>query len=556
MPTAPDDQLAAGGRALTSGDWLAAKEAFAAALAAAGESPEALVGLAEAHWWRGELAASTGYRERAYALLARQGDVAAAAFVAWQLSLDYRDGLHNPAAGQGWAARARRLVDEHDLAPLRGWVTLLDAHYAVDAVECERLAGRALELARERGDADLELCALSQCGAALVDQGRVVDGVRMLDEAMAGSLGGEGNRLDPVVFTSCNTLAACTSCGDFTRAVQWLRATDRFAQRYGSPYLRADCRIHYAAMLVAIGDWPQAEAELSTAVTLAGAELPALHGDALAGLAGLRLAQGQWEEAARLVAGLQERPSAAAAIGEIHLRQGRPESARTVLQRGLTAIGPDRLRAVALRELLGQALLACEEVAAARQHAAAMVELGAGRECAVAAAYGERLSGRADAAAGQFDDAGAHLERSLAGFVALGMPYEAARTRLLLGESLRSRRPQAAIDEGRAALAALDGLGARSEADVAAALLRELGVPAPRAIDPPGQALTRREQEVLDLLGQGMSNPEIAERLYLSRKTVEHHVARVLSKLGLRSRAEAAAEAVRRRLTASRRGGN
>lgn len=101
------------------------------------------------------------------------------------------------------------------------------------------------------------------------------------------------------------------------------------------------------------------------------------------------------------------------------------------------------------------------------------------------------------------------------------------------------------------ALTVFEDLGAATDADAAAAWLRSAGAAAAR-VGPKGIGLlTKRELDVLELLADGPSNPEIAARLYLSRRTVEHHVASVLSKLGLRNRAEAAAYATRRRASES-----
>ncbi|HVC74625.1 MAG TPA: helix-turn-helix transcriptional regulator, partial [Mycobacteriales bacterium] len=102
--------------------------------------------------------------------------------------------------------------------------------------------------------------------------------------------------------------------------------------------------------------------------------------------------------------------------------------------------------------------------------------------------------------------------------------------------------------EAKAALADFERLPAARQADEAGALLRTLGAPVrtgPKGVG----ALTKRETEVLRLVGAGLSNPEIAARLFITRKTVETHVGNLLAKLGLRNRAEAAALAAREEIS-------
>jgi DNA-binding NarL/FixJ family response regulator len=105
-------------------------------------------------------------------------------------------------------------------------------------------------------------------------------------------------------------------------------------------------------------------------------------------------------------------------------------------------------------------------------------------------------------------------------------------------------RPLDAAEHAERALTSFERLGAMIDTDRVAAFLRSLGV-ATRGGPKRVGTLTVREQEVLRLLGLGLTNPELAERLHVSRKTASHHVSSILTKLGLRNRAEAAAYSVR-----------
>ena len=123
----------------------------------------------------------------------------------------------------------------------------------------------------------------------------------------------------------------------------------------------------------------------------------------------------------------------------------------------------------------------------------------------------------------------------------LGFVLDALWMRLDLGAALATTdRPRAKEILDRVARLA-DENGAQTIVAVAEKRLRALGVRTWRRGAGGGAALTERERAIARLVAEGASNPEIAQQLFLSRKTVERHVSNVLKKVGARNRADLAA---------------
>jgi DNA-binding NarL/FixJ family response regulator len=536
--TAVHDMVAAGELALSQGAWELACDSFEAALAQE-TSPEWLDGLARALWWLDRPAEAIDARVRAYALFRRAGEVPRAVRIALWLVHEYSAVHGNEPAAEGWLARAEHLLTDQVAVPERGYLDLAKAERCLDPAVAAGHAEAALALARRLNDPDLELAALSRLGLAKITLGQVDEGLGHLDQAMAAATGEEAATFEAVARTCCSLVLACDLAGDDDRVRHWGKVVEGYVHRHRELPLLTFCPTCEADLLRS-GDRPgESEAELVRALAeLANTGQRSRCVEPAVRLSQLRISQGRIEEAEEALVGYGGSPTAVRADAAIRLARGEAAAAVTLLDRQLSLISRSGLLAVPLLAQLVEAQLANGDEGA-RTTAAELESL--------AAQTGNvRVTAIATAAAGRVALATAApkaielLERGAELFGRLRMPYEEARTRLELATALRNRQGVLAVVEARSALEAFERLGARNESDRAAAMLRDLGVRGRTGPKDVG-LLTEREQEVLHLLAQGLTNREIGSRLFLSAKTVEHHVGAILHKLGVKTRTEAAA---------------
>jgi DNA-binding CsgD family transcriptional regulator len=228
----------------------------------------------------------------------------------------------------------------------------------------------------------------------------------------------------------------------------------------------------------------------------------------------------------------------------LHLLRGEAAEAVAVATLGLRDLVADRLRGAPLLELVVQAELLRGDTDAAAAAAARVTALANAAESEALQALAASARGRVATTVGDPDAAVAELTTAARGFEQSAQPLQAGTARLELAEAFAASGDTAsAVAEARAALTVFERLGATPMIDRAVQVLRQLGARVRSRADGATAmaALTPREAEVLDLVRQGLSNAEIGRRLFISAKTAEHHVGRVLTKLGVRSRTEAAA---------------
>ena len=508
--------------------------------------------IAEARYLDREYTAAAGYYERAYAAYRRDGRHIAAGRAARTVSWIFGNMFGDWAVRIGWLGKSRTVLAEAgEGSPGHGWVLLTRAFLEPDAAIRESLCREAITIGRRFGDPDIEFFAMAYLGGVLIMTDRVEQGLVLTDEALAAVCAGELAEIATVDSIFCQFFWACELVNDVSRADQWMRAAAELMQRRN--VVAAFCRAHYGGILTAAGRWGEAETELVESVRCFDSGMSEGRAAALIRLADLRVRQGRLEEAAQLLAGVDQHPDAVGTLAALQLARGETALAQDLLERR-TDVADGDVPVVGQSTMLGPLLallvdvyLAAGNLDQAARAAERLGRIADSQRGPYLKAAASLAKGRVCVAGGQGDARGC-LQTALDGFARAQLPMELARTRLELAYALAERSPEVAVAEAKAALQAFERLPAARYADAAGALLRSLG--APIRTGPKGAStLTAREAEVLQLVGAGLTNAEIGDRLVISRKTVEHHVSSILSKLGLRNRAEAVAYVTREKIS-------
>lgn len=430
----------------------------------------------------------------------------------------------------GWLGRARRLLEREERDCVERGYLLLPLMFEHEATgDYEAAAATAADAAGigERfGDRNLFALAVHSQGALLVKEGRVEEGLELLDEAMVAVTAGE---LSPIVsgLVYCGVIDGCQQAYELRRAREWTAALTRWCEEQPDMVaFTGTCLVHRAEIMQLHGAWRDAldearhasqrctqvrnQSSAAQAFYRQG-EIHRLRGEIAA-------AEEAYREASRC--GCEPQPG----LALLRLVQGNGNAATAAIRRVLGETTEPVKRARLLPAYV-EIMLALGDAQEARSACGELQEISARYESDMLGAIVAHARGAVDLAQGDARAALAALRHAWQLWQELEAPYEAARVRVLLG----------------VARGVFEQLGAGPDLAWVDSLTR-------RAPSIDAHGLTPRELQVLRLVAAGKTNKAIAAELFLSERTVDRHVSNIFTKLGVSSRAAATAYAYEHQL--------
>jgi DNA-binding CsgD family transcriptional regulator len=539
----PVDDLDRGREAFELRAWLDAYEALSRADTASTLAAADLELLAVSASMVGRIDDSTTLMERTHHAYLDEAATLRAAGIAIWIGMSFASrGEFGPAGG--WFGRAQRLVEREGTECVeQGWLLVPAALQQLAAGDYEAAfaaLSAAVATAERFDDADLLAGAMQFQGLVRIKQGRVEDGLRLLDEAMVGVTAGE---LSPVMtgVVYCGVIACCEEAFDTRRAREWTSALARWCELQPQMVsFSGRCLAHRAGVLQLQGAWSEALAEARIARERCEAAMNrAATGEALyrqGELLRLQGAFGDAEQAYREATTYGREPQPGLAL--LRLAQGDAEAAAAGIRRAL-AETDESLQRAGMLPARAEIALALGEVGEARETAAELAEVATRSGRPMLAALAGQVGGSVALAEGDAQAALVSLRRAWQLWEEVGAPYESARTRLLIAQACAGLGDHDAADlEVAAARAGFESLGAKPDL----ARLDQLGG------DADTHGLSPRELEVLRLVAAGRTNRQIAAELVVSEHTVARHLQNIFGKLDVSTRTAATAFAFERRL--------
>jgi DNA-binding NarL/FixJ family response regulator len=440
----------------------------------------------------------------------------------------------------GWLGRAQRLVERDGSECVEQAYMLLPVAFqheaAGDYEGAAATAAAAVEAGERFGDPDLFALAVHVQGEMVVRDGRVREGLGLLDEAMvAVTAGGVSPIVTGIVY--CGVILACEEVYEVRRAQEWTAALTRWCgQQPDLVAFTGRCLVHRAQLMQLHGAWRAALEEAERAGQRFEAAMnrgAAAKGCYLRGeVHRLRGEFAQADDAYREASqhGFDAQPGWAL----LQLARGNAEAAAAAIRRVLGET-TEPLRRAGLLPGYVAILVSVGDVDEARSASGELGELAAEYESALLQAMAAQARGTVELAAGDPGVALVSLREALRAWLELEAPHEAACTRVLVGQACQALGDRDAFAlELEAARNVFEELGAAPD-------LARVDKLTGRVETNARHGLTPRELQVLRLVATGKSNREIAGSLVISEHTVARHVQNIFTKLGVPSRTAAGA---------------